>query len=364
MVRRQVPVLLTQDRLGHALLGRVLFYTLGRLSTWFVAGAVSPSAVLLAALAAAVAWRHRAVAAIWRSVHPDLRRRLLPGALLVGWLLVRGAWVDALVAALVLSAVTGPPDRRAAEAALLLLAVFLGLLAVLFLATHTPATLTGLNRFAGPLRDPNELAQAALLALCPGLCDPRPAVRLGAVGLGAVAVVASQSRAGVAVLGVLLLAALIRHGRRRPRVAWALGLGGLGASLLLTDRFWHRAWDLVTLVDTGRRVHLARVAWAAFLEQPLFGVGAGGFAARSGGLAPHALPLEVLAEGGIVLLIPTLLLVGAILRAGWRARHTAPGLAGLGPLALLLSCTGPLDQRALAIAAALTLATPRGTPSQ
>jgi len=184
------------------------------------------------------------------------------------------------------------------------------------------------------------------------------------LSVGTLAIVASQSRAGVTLWGICLVWTALSAARRRPkRMVW-LGALLLLAVWLLSDRFWFRFQRLLSGDDLGQRLELAKIGWQLFLEHPWLGVGNGQFAVHSGGLVAHNLFVEVFAEGGVLLGGVFLLLVALLLRSIVRVASTAPQWAAVSLLTILLSLTGYMDERVLTIGllfAPLTDATGPGT---
>lgn len=353
--RGRLPLLIRAARPAPTLAALALVWSLVRLSAWFPAypSALVPlsvSACLLAVWAGTVLAARRAPA-----ITPVLLALLL-------FLVLRGALVDALVVVLLVGSIREAPDARALELALMLSAVALGVLAAVFLATREPTAYTAMLRFRGPPGDPNDTAQVALLGLTPALFALHGGPRrrwiptLAALALGALAVVATQSRAASAIAALLVVAAAVVHYRHGARATATTLIGACAlAAALAPRRFWFRAWRLVTGEDVGHRPELARIGWAMFRESPLLGAGTGTFPDHAGGLTAHNLAVEVLAEGGVLLAIVFALLVVLSVRAAVRAWRTHPTLALLGPLALLLACTGPMDSRVLAICLGVTV---------
>jgi len=275
---------------------------------------------------------------------------LLVGLFLVLRLDVLNAFVaGALYGSLACDEARQPPTERALMAA----AALLGVLALVFLGTVEASPYTSAMRFKGPMSDPNDAAQIALLGAVPALfllkLGQGRALGVGAAvaGLALVAVVASQSRAGVAVAVVMAGMMALGPLRRRPALAVAVcAVAGL-ALALAPQSLWHRFGELITLEDTGHRLDLARAGWAMFIDYPLLGVGPGAFAEHSGGMTPHSVLIAVPAEGGLLLMLVFVAMCVAVLRDWWAARDHA--LAWVTPLALVLAATGPMDARVLAL---------------
>jgi len=213
----------------------------------------------------------------------------------------------------------------------------------------------GGSRFTGFSMNPNEWALVVIVPICPCIAVFRQgagwASRGGlaaALGLGAVSVVATESRAGLLALVVIAPIILWILGRR-----WALLTAGCAVvgslvfvSVVDVSSFAER---LAALFDTGvleldgsvrDRAIARRVAWQAFLDSPWLGIGTGAFDDRSlalsGGqvaIGTHNTYLQVLAELGVV---------------GASALASIPVAAAAGILAVLRRSPPPL-LRAVAI---------------
>jgi len=163
---------------------------------------------------------------------------------------------------------------------------------------------------------------------------------------------------GGAALGLLWLARAEERGsvatgrlRTAPRlplvagVALALGLavlvaGGLAERGRVDLQEQRRGVDRLTSVES-RRYDYWRVGLDAYAEEPLRGIGAGGFRVvwlrdrpvREGALEIHSLPLEMLVELGLPGVLGLVLMVGGVALAGGRALERRPELAA-GPCAV------------------------------
>lgn len=336
-------------------------YALPRLSAYFP---VYSSAVIPQLSVSAILIGLWLAATVARRVQPDPTAGI--GAV-VFFCVVRGDALGALCAALLFASVRLPRHRAWLEVALALCAGILGLLATVFLLSTEPTHITSMARFYGPPRDPNDMAQVALLGLfaCLVALDRGEKWPAPLAVLGLVAVLASHSRAAICVMAVVGLVFAIRWARRSRWLA-GLSLGALALGLALTPfGFWYRLGRLFTGADLGRRDDLARSAWDMFAHNPLRGVGNGAFQSHQGqGMAPHSILLEVPAEGGLLLA----LVFGAMvwLLAADVRRSLSP-LRWLTPLALLLAAVGPMDARVLALMLAVapltaTLAAGKHTP--
>ncbi len=185
---------------------------------------------------------------------------------------------------------------------------------------------------------------------------------------------ASRERQGAVVLvllaaittaSVLAQQRLLRRGpagplrlpRRAPLLATGVIIVGLALAIVLGAKeasyeggLSGGASRLTTL--RSDRYEYWRVALRAFADQPVRGVGAGGWAVywlryrRIGGeaTAAHSLPLQTLAELGLVGLFLLAAFLAGLWMAGRRAHHLAPHLAA-GPLAGLVTyfAHAPLD---------------------
>jgi O-antigen ligase len=218
------------------------------------------------------------------------------------------------------------------------------LISVLALAEEAGGAPSGLwfanhaiPRIAGPLEGPNQLAGYLGIALAAVtaylVAERRAPLERVALALGAAAVVLTVSRAGLlgAVTAVGIAAAVSpgRFGRRTLALATA---GGATFGLLLLAGWGYAAthsiagFDLLSRFSTlaeaarpgavGDRSQLWHAALVLWRSAPVFGIGAGNFELELGRagyptLHTHAnsLYLQALAEGGLVLLTCTVLLV-------------------------------------------------------
>lgn len=146
-----------------------------------------------------------------------------------------------------------------------------------------------------------------------------------------------QSRLGILLLGMGVfldaVGALRARTRRASIVSGLLGLGVGG--LLLFDK---------GIDSVLARMQLWQAAWNIFLAQPWSGVGPHGFVLvyrahlPAGALVdprvtpwPHNLPLELLAEGGCLMLLAS----GLLLFSGWQALGDARRISIIAPAVLL-----------------------------
>ena len=143
---------------------------------------------------------------------------------------------------------------------------------------------------------------------------------------------------------------------RAPAIAVAVVCAGLALAIVLGAKETSRlpsgtsAARLTTL--SSDRYDYWRVALNAFVKQPLHGVGAGGWAVQwlryrresSYAVDAHSLPLQTLAELGLVGIVLLGALVGGVVEAARRALRRAGPLAA-GPVAALVAylAHSPLD---------------------
>jgi O-antigen ligase len=182
---------------------------------------------------------------------------------------------------------------------------------------------TQIVRLAGHLEGPNQLAAWIGLALPAAIVELAPWTALVLTLFGGALVALTLSRGGIAQTAIALFGAvLVRGVGRRLTIAAAvaaaaIALAGLAASSHSSASV-HHVGSLKESVDaggTGTRAILWRAALAMGRAHPLLGVGAGDFelALPDYGAPPHvrtqanSLYLEAWADGGIVLLLATLL---------------------------------------------------------
>ncbi|MDQ3688996.1 MAG: O-antigen ligase family protein, partial [Chloroflexota bacterium] len=146
-------------------------------------------------------------------------------------------------------------------------------------------------------------AFALLLAVLAIIIIPFSVGRAAWLGI-AVSLIAMEALCGFPVLG--RPARLLD--RRPPRAAWILGLAGMG--LLLALLVAARAGEIAAALDS--RVRLWQQAARLFASDPVTGTGPGTFSwarlmhipdftDRVGANAAHNVPMQTLAEGGVVL---------------------------------------------------------------
>jgi len=219
--------------------------------------------------------------------------------------------------------------------------------------------------FMHPVTYGDMLALALLGALCfllrPGQNQPRQRELLVFLGIGTLAFILNQTRAAFLALfiGFLTLCAADRELRRW--IKWALlaaMLGAVALELLPTHRsLLGSLRDFgATVAKPGSNPQLDRlalwdVAWRAFRDHPVLGVGPGNYRTVfpryfSGEIATqrvwgsaHSLYLHQLAERGLLGLAALLALFAAMLARAWqrvRALPNAWNLWALGTMAAFL----------------------------
>jgi O-antigen ligase len=191
----------------------------------------------------------------------------------------------------------------------------------------------------GIFQNPNDLAlnMVAVMPLAVSLAlGARKAFsKLAAAGCAVLmiaTVVASQSRSGTIGLAVM---ALFLGGyllRRRPGIAFAAAVALVLALPLMPASYWNRMSSITddTRDETGTRETrrtLLRESYAAFLEHPLTGVGAGQFknydpeGREQAWRESHNVVLQVAAELGVFGLLTFMFLVARGAMAGIQARR-------------------------------------------
>ncbi|HEY5396042.1 MAG TPA: O-antigen ligase family protein [Trebonia sp.] len=179
--------------------------------------------------------------------------------------------------------------------------------------------------------------------------------------------------------------AILRLPRGTPLIALIVLLAGLALAIVVGNQESSResqslssgASRLVTL--RSNRYAYWRVALRAFGDEPVRGVGAGGWSVywlryrtvSEAAQDAHSLPLQTAAELGVIGLLMLAAFIAGVARAAYRAHQRAPVLA-VGPIAVIVVyiAHAPLDWdwqmpavTLVAIAAAgalLALADPRG----
>jgi O-antigen ligase/polysaccharide polymerase Wzy-like membrane protein len=180
--------------------------------------------------------------------------------------------------------------------------------------------------------------------------------REGAITLGLLAVVMAMAAAAQLALVRRDTGAVLRLPRRAPWLALGIVCVGFALAVVLgskessTQPLSGGATRLETL--QSNRYAYWRVALDAFTSEPIRGVGAGGWAVwwlrdrtvNEGAQDAHSLPLQTLAELGVVGLALLLAFLAAVAVAARRAMARAPALAA-GPAAALVVYVAhaPLD---------------------
>ncbi len=201
----------------------------------------------------------------------------------------------------------------------------------------------------GIFRNPNDLAlnMVAVMPLAASLAfrAAGTVARLGGACLALVmgaSVVASQSRSGTIGLVVMTFVMGLHVTRRRPGVAFAALLVLLLALPLVPSSYWYRLSSITdeTQDQTGSREArrtLLRESFAAFVDHPLTGVGAGQFKTYDpeGRDQPwresHNIVLQVGAELGVLGMGTLLFLMARGGLAGVRTKHLLRRARGLAP---------------------------------
>lgn len=191
-------------------------------------------------------------------------------------------------------------------------------------------------RFTGLYHDPNFLGVTLLVAIAFAACEvartgwiPRRVVAALACGGLAVALGATGSRGALVGL-VAMLVALVLLDRRRVQVTVAGGVLVVVAAAAIV------IGDIAHVTDTGSsgRIDLWRVAVEQWREHPAAGQGLGTYPAEVEShvpdgvdepehIAAHNTPLQVLAELGLIGLVPLLVIAFGAARRPARLRAAA-----------------------------------------
>jgi O-antigen ligase len=272
--------------------------------------------------------------------------------------LVRYA-LNAVLFLVVFTAIQSRQHVRALLGALVIGAVFAGLYGIAAQPSAAgvaigPTSATGLNRLAGTIGDPNQLASVLvvgfILALALAAASRRSsAIRLACLGAATITLMGiflTVSRGGLVALGAAMLATvLVARGRRLPASMLALLVAviAIGYFFVVVPAAGNRLLE----ADGGSgRTDIWKVGWRMVEAEPITGVGAGNFPVSSihyllvepGALqqdkyvvddphVAHNIYLGLLAELGIVGLCLFLAIVGASLRT---AALAAQGFARSG----------------------------------
>jgi putative inorganic carbon (hco3(-)) transporter len=286
-------------------------------------------------------------------------------ALLVGWLALSLAWAEnldvalpllqawatsAVVFVVVVTTTATVEDVRRLMAAYIagtLLSVLVGVVVTDIQGGSPTVDTLGQEegRLRGALGDPNYLAASivAALGLVLGLATEPSRRRarivlLATAGVLVVALIATESRGGLAAAAVMLVSALVIMRRGARPVGMLLLLACVvGLSLVAAPSAWQR---LTSTEDEGNgRVGLTTVAGRMVRDNPALGVGLGNFGQHSPRyvlepgsmkfvdliaerkLPPHNAYLQMLAETGPVGLLLFVGFGGICLREAWRARR-------------------------------------------
>jgi len=217
----------------------------------------------------------------------------------------------------------------------------------------------------GLFGNPNDMALNMVvflpLAIIAALRRNRPVLRVVAiVGIPfiAAAIIFSKSRGGMVGLVAMLAVLLYQLRRVRPGVAALVMAASIAAVPMLPDSFTERMVSIFNAEEdpTGSREarkRLLREGLEAFIEHPLFGLGAGQFRnynpddRQEAWRETHNAPLQVAAELGIGGLVVFTIIVGygfaAVIGTGAELRRThtrrrtrepAPTLADREPMEL------------------------------
>lgn len=201
-----------------------------------------------------------------------------------------------------------------------------------------------------------------------------------ALALVVVAIAFSVSRGGIATAGAVLLAsvALLVHLPKRDEPLPPRVVSAAAAVMLPLTALWVAKGPLAARLSSGalrtsavERADILRASWAAFLEHPFLGHGAGGFASAFRPLRPPSVPyfvehahadlLEFGVESGILGLaalgIAAVLLGRHLLRgrASPAGRLVAAGVLGVAALLVAGLADFPLRLGAIAVLGAWLL---------
>ena len=194
----------------------------------------------------------------------------------------------------------------------------------------------GDGRITAPGFDPNDLAVTLVLAIpIAWFLSIRKSsyswVYLLYIPLAVLATLLSASRGATITLMVALLLPLAtitrRFGRAMVSIAVLLVVSGMAVESLSSEISFRRLSTIVeqfTSRDLNGRFDIWQKGYAIFLENPVIGVGAGGFetaagARRGSGMAAHNALLGVAVEHGLVGLTLFLGAIVSLVRQAWRS---------------------------------------------
>jgi O-antigen ligase len=219
-------------------------------------------------------------------------------------------------------------------------------------AATSPTAATDLNRLAGTIGDPNQLAAVLVAGLILGIAAAivakhRPLARLvliAAASVCLIGVLLTVSRGGLIALGAALVAAVVFARKRRVLVASLVGLLVVAATAYFLYFAPPAARERIEAADGGSgRTDIWKVGGRMVEANLVAGVGAGNFATSSihyllvepGSIendtyivdepkVAHNIYLEVLAELGVVgLALFISILIGSLVTTGFAAREFA-----------------------------------------
>jgi len=193
----------------------------------------------------------------------------------------------------------------------------------------------GDGRISAPGFDPNDLAVTLVLGIpAAWQLSMRERVRgwlfLLYIPLAVAGTFLTASRGAALTLAVVLLLPISTLSKDRAKalagIAVLAALCTMGLNSFSEDAAFRRLStiaDQVSARDLNGRIDIWQKGYAAFLDHPVMGVGAGGFenaigAARGNGMAAHNALLGVAVEHGVVGLLLFLGTLGALVRRAWK----------------------------------------------